>query len=383
MKVTIPIEFLKNAINRCIKFTSPKGLVQEYSYFYFYGDSLRATDGFTGVVQGGFPSFDTEIMIPADLFSKPVQSLTQDVEISLKSGNIFVKSGGFQTKFPVVSLNMDRVRIESPDPTHIRHFPEDFIASIRQVYFSVCKDETKVGMRGVYLKNNSLYSTDNYRMAKYPLHVNSHSFYELKEEWIIPDILLTQILSEKDPGSYCIDNQKIWLYYVEDNFLVFGKFPTAPFPECESMFMIKAWEENERVKFSSSKVVDSLSRLSFFATAYPNRLDVIVLPNKLVFVVSEGEIEAVEEVACETIFTGTFPVNVNYFKEAMERSDRFYVTDHAIYFYSESGLESILLRLEVKSAENLLERFRSSSANRETEKSGTATEDQEKGREEE
>ena len=386
MKVTIPIDILKNVVSRCIKFTNPKGLVQEFNYFYFTGDSLRATDGFVGIIQVMPVTFETDFMVPADLFTKPIQSLTKDVEIEVKDGNVIVKSGGFKTKFPVVNLNKERVRLEPPSIEVAKQFPivlkkdkepsRYFMKSLKQVYFSVCKDETKVGYRGVLFKESNgrkwFYSTDNYRSSRFELlEEESDPFFLRKEDWLVPDTLLSLVLEGEEPAAYCLEGEKIWLYY--SDFLVMAKFPTAPFRDVGGFF--ERPPGLEKVQFNSTEVSESLSRLSFFATAYPYRSDVVVIPpDRLIFVVKGGDIEAVEEVSCKTLATGVFPVNVNYFKEAAEKTTEFYFADPSIYFYSPSGLESVLLMLEAKSAEDLLERFRGIPKIRKMEEPGARTE---------
>gem|GEM_PF-6924108 len=343
MKKVFPIEALKKIVGRCVRFSNPRGLIQEYGYFYFDGDSLKATDGFVGIIHISPVTFETMVAVPSELFSRPIQTLSQDVELEVSDKNIVVRSGDFKAKFPVIGLDSKKVEINPPDFSMLSKLPSKFMDSLKQVLFSVSKDETKIGMRGILFKDKKFYSTDNYRISR------AKFLGDFKEGFFIPDRLLSLVLSEEDPIEYCLEGNKLWLFY--EDFLVFGILPSVPFPECDSLF---STPPAAKVYFTSSKVLECLDRLSVFVSNFPYRMDVLVYSNSIFFIVhSGGTIEAVEAIECKSEITGVFAANINYFREAAEKSEWFTFNKNIICFYSKAGLESILLQLEAKDLPDL------------------------------
>jgi len=357
--IIFPIEELQSIVSRSFGFSNPSGLVQEFGCFLFRGDSLIASDGFVGIIHALPITFEQDLLVPAMLFSRPIQSLSGDVTIRVEEGSVIIQSRGFKSKFPYLDLDKNRLSVAAPDLSEFKFFPKDFMASLNQVYFSVNKDETMVGLRGVKVDGQVFYSTDNFRISKYNYLLEKN---ESLEDLMIPDNLLIRILSEGEPDGYCLQGDRIWFTY--EDFLVFGKLPSAPFSDCESIFgsIKSSLEESNKVGFDSSALSESLTRLSFFATAYPNRIHVLIFPSRMVLVAKNGEVEAVEQVICDTAATGAFSVNLNFFKQAVERSDLFYFGTK-IYFLStrgfHKGLEIVLMPLEDSSAEALMGRFSS------------------------
>jgi len=282
-----------------------------------------------------------EFMLPSDLFSKAVSSLSKDVEVQVLDNHITVKSGRFESKFNIPKLDSSKIPFSPPEDSSIEKSPEDFMASLKQVYFSVSKDETKVEMRGIQFKNSFFYSTDNYRISRFA------TLFSMTKEWTVPDTLLSLILSEGEPEEFCIEKDKVWFFY--PSFLVFGTTFSLPFRDCEKIFnKISGLPTSSKVEYATTEVEEVLNRLVFFTNAYPYRLDVTVSSNKLLFKVKGSGAEAEEEAACKTELVGVFSVNIQLFVESLSKANAFYFTEGLVYFVSSSGLESILSCLDVR-----------------------------------
>lgn len=352
MKVVFKAEDLKKAVSRCVKYTNPKGFLSEYNYLCFNGDSLMATDGVVGIIHAIQINFgENRILVPADIFHKAIIALEgQDIEVTIRRG-VAIKAGGFKTKFQEIDAS-GYTSFEVPQEG-IKDIPKDFMADIKQIRFSVSSDSNKPEMMGVYFDGSHFYSTDNYRITRFALGE------PVEERLLIPNTLLSLIVSEGEPNGYCLEESKgrIWFFY--DEFIVFGKLLEGEFPNCGTVFetlgeKINA-NEMKKVAFDRANVAKALERLSMFKIEAPNRTDLVIQPGVLYLLVAGEGVEAIEKLPAETAHSGLFSVSLNFLKDAVNGTECFFFPDQGLkaplFFQSQTGLETLLLPLEVGDAE--------------------------------
>lgn len=365
LRIVFKAKDLKKSVSRCVKFTNPKGFLSDYNYLCFSGNSIMATDGTVGIIHATPINFgEDKILVPADILYKAISSLKdQEIEMTIGKG-VSIKSGSFKTKFQEINAwgyPPDGISFDIP-VEGIKDTPKDFMASIKEVRFSVGRDRNHPEMKGVYFDGQYFYTTDDYRMTRLK------SLETTEDAFLIPDFLLNKLVSEGEPSGFCIHQGAIWFFY--NDIIAFGKLleTDREFPNCKTVFEQYDWmvrnKELRLVRFDRPVLKMALNNLAPLRPEPPSyRLDVVVRPRVLLLLVAGEEGEAIEKVECETDASGVFSVNLNFFKDAVNATECFYFSDQekrAVYFSSQSGLETLLLPLELGDGESeaTLERAR-------------------------
>jgi DNA polymerase III sliding clamp (beta) subunit (PCNA family) len=362
LRIVFKAKDLKKSVSRCVKYTNPRGFLSDYNYLCFSGNSIMATDGTVGIIHATPINFgEDKILVPADILYKAILSLKdQEIEMTIGKG-VSIKSGGFKTKFQEINASdypPDGICFDIPVES-IKGAPKDFMASIKQVRFSVGTDKNKPALMGIYFDGQYFYSTDNYRVTRLK------SLETTEDAFLIPNALLKKVASEGEPSGFCIYQGAIWFFYKD--LIVFGKLLEGEFPNCKTYFekydgMVRN-EELRLVKFDRLALKMALNNLSPLRPEAPHRIDVVIRPGVLLLLAAGEGGEAIEKVDCETNGSGIFSVNLNCFEDAINATECFYFPDDEkspVYFLSQWGLETLLLPLEIGDVElgGVLERTR-------------------------
>ena len=116
----------------------------------------------------------------------------------------------------------------------------------------------------------------------------------------------------------------------------------------------------KKVSFDRSVVLKSLEWLSMYKVEEPNRTDLVIRPGILYLLVAGEGVEGEEELPISTESSGLFSVSLNYLKDAVNGTECFFFPDQKVkdpkvkptlFFQSQTGLETLLLPLEVGDGE--------------------------------
>lgn len=346
----IGFDFLQK-ISRCAKFTRESTLVPQLSYLCFSGNTITAYNGFSGIVQIVDEDFGDSVVVPSRMLIKILGSLESELEITLESTKkLLIKGKGIVARLDLVEC--EAWDWELPSLEEIRPLPSDFMDSIEQVYFTVCSDETKANMRGVFFDGEFVYSTDNIRMSRFPS--------KFPGSIVVPDSILNLIAGESSPMGYVLKEdgdggKKLWLRF--EDFLVWGREVTGSFPNCREIFSLPPGKELDVNLENLNKTLDLFGSL---VSLYPSRVDLIVDPPDLFAHISGLGISEIVRKVCTVNCDDSFLISLNlrFLGEMVSKTEKFFVNDKFIHLISSSGLESILLLLETSDAESILERIR-------------------------
>lgn len=345
-------EKMLSVVDRCCKFTRYSPISTELSCLCFSEGTISAYNGISGITH--LADLDLEPMaVPGESVRELLSSLGE-IDLCSESENVVISSGKrFETKFKTPLKSLPSWDFEMPPTDSVEPLPKEFFSGLKQVYFSVSKDETKPEMRGVFCSGGYLYSTDNVRITRFPIKLGEVL------DFVVPDNLLEYIIDESlPPLGYYVDKTKVWLIF--EGFLVFGQRSLLEFPDCKPIFESSRLESE--VKFDPVELGKVLDRFSFFCRSYPFSISVVVTPSgKLIVDSSSPGFEYATEITeCKTNVRAEigFSVNLNFFKEIVSKSNRFYINDRYLYFFSDSGLESLLITLGVIDTKSILSRMK-------------------------
>jgi len=325
-------------IDRCCKFTRYSAISPELSCLCFDEGTITAYNGISGIIH--LMGIDIQPMVvPASSVKELLNSLGE-LNLLSELGSISISSGKrFSSKFSNLLKSLPRWDFKVPTPDETELLPEKVFSGLQKVYFSVSTDETKADMRGVFCSGGYIYSTDNALMTRFPVDLGKIV------DFFIPDNLLGYIIDEqRGPVGYSLDSTKIW--FVFEDFVVFGQRFLGDFPNCKSVF--ESSKLTSEVKFDSTELGKVLDRFSFFVNSHPYLVDLVITPQGQLIVdaIASGIEFLTELVECETNVRDEigFSVHINFLKKIVSKSNRFYVNDSFLHFFSDSGLESLLFK---------------------------------------
>lgn len=354
---------LKSTIGKCTRFSTTRGLIPEYGYLAMRGDGhIFATNGVTGIRhQNPVTSLVEEFVLPSETFSGILSSFPADTEVDLikQDKYTFVKVGRtFRAKFP--NLQEESINIDIPPDAAKIPLPDGFGESLRQIVFSVPKDDRiKESLRGVYYNGKSFYASDNIKLSRITPN------FTLGEELFIPNQLLEHLVEDK-PLAYCTTEAEgverlLWFWFKD--YIIFGAVKGTIFPMGENDFNKILAEECNSTHISAEPVElkENVDRIFIVASQYRNRINIVAFKDELVlYTVIPSGIEAIEFLSVSSdVKDGEKPefvaVDINFFKEEIEQCSNFFFTDDFIYFRNEDGLESILKPLGVEDGATIME----------------------------
>lgn len=357
-------EELKSTIGKCTRFSTTRGLIPEYGYLAMReGGHIFATNGVTGIRhQNPVTSLIEEFVLPSETFFGILSSFPADTEVDLikQDKYTFVKVGrSFRAKFPNLqeeSINMDI----PPDEVKIP-LPDGFGECLRQIVFSVPKDDkVKESLRGIYYDGKSFYASDNIKLSRITPN------FTLGEELFIPNQLLEHLVEDK-PLAYCITEAEgverlLWFWFKD--YIIFGAVKGTVFPMGEGNFDKILVEECNSTHISAKpeELKENVDRIAIIAEQYRNRINIVAFKDDLaLYTVIPSGIEAIEFFPVSSdVKEGEKPefvaVDINFFKEEIERCSDFFFTDDFIYFRNKDGLESILKPLGVEDGAAIMEK---------------------------
>lgn len=359
-------DVLKSIIGKCNRFSTAKGLIPEHGYVAMREEGhILATNGVIGISHRNPITLSLEeFVLPSETFSKILTSFPPDTEVDLikQEKNTIIKVKGnrnFNAKFP--NLLDESISIDVPPEDAKIPLPDGLTDCLKQLLFSVPKDnKVKESLRGVFYDGKSFYASDNIKLSRI-----TPGFASLGEELFIPNQLLEHVVEDK-PLAYCISetdgaDKTLWFWFKD--YIVFVQVKGSVFPMGEANFdKVLAEKSNSTFISAPEELKETTDRISILADQYRGRVNIVAFKDELVFyTLSPSGIEAIEFLPVKSNITeGERPrfvaVDINFFKEEIERCSEFFFTEDFIYFSNKEGLESILKPLSVEDGVAVMER---------------------------
>ncbi len=360
----IPYE-LRKIIAKCAGFSTTKGLIPDYGYLYLKDDLIIATNGIIGIKYRSPITFKEEFVLPARTFSKLLSNMALGVTVKLekKEDHVLFRAGQFKAKFPLINT-YSQFSLQVPPEDNFINLPDGFTTCLKHLKFSGQRYErVEESLQGINYDGQSFYASDNVTLRRVtPTHT-----FSLEEPMFIPSQLLEHLLKE-NPLGYCIDigeglDRRIWFNF--EKYMIFGYVNNSLFPFGEEIFDRYLSERENSVQViprDLASLKKAIKRVAIVGEQYMNRLNLVACNGELILYAQEpAGMEIFESTPADiksnldrVVFVA---VDINFFKEEIERAKEFFFTERFVYFMnSEIGLESILKPLGVRDGAEVLER---------------------------
>jgi DNA polymerase III sliding clamp (beta) subunit (PCNA family) len=368
------ISQLRKIIAKCACFSTTKGLIPEYGYLYLKDDSIIAINGITGIKYRSPITFEEEFVLPAQIFSSLLSNVAPGVTVKLekKEDHVLLRAGRFRTRFPLINTD-SQISLQVPPEDNFTNLPDGFTTCLKHLKFSGQRNErVKESLKGINYDGQSFYASDNITLRRVtPTHT-----FSLNDPMFIPSQLLEHLI-EDNPLGYYIDigeNLDRHLWFNFEKYMIFGFVSDKPFPMGKEIFDKVLSERENSVQVIPRDLAfmkKAIKKVAIVAEQYMNRLNLIACNGELIlYAQTPAGMEAIEFVPADIKSnmdrTGFVVVDINFFKEEIEKTNEFFFTKDFVYFMnSEIGLESILKPLGVEDGPEVMERVEEYSRARE------------------
>ena len=351
---------LKDVIGKCARFSSTTGIIPEFGYLAIRDGFITAFNGYIGIKYRNPISISEEFILPAETFSRSLYKVEDStVNLIKKKDEVLFKSRRFKAKLPNPP-NEYTIIIDVPGDDMKKPIPEGFSDSLNQLLFSVPKDDkAKESLKGIYYDGEKFYASDNIKLSRFTPN------FKLEKDLFIPAKLLEHLIEDK-PLAYYLSDNKLWFWF--ENYVIFGVANKITFPMGKNFFDDKLSKKDESVIVSVDRELlnAATERIAIYAELYMNRMNVVALLDEIVlYAYAPSGVEAIEVLKATSNITpgdqaGFVSVDLNFFKEEVERASDFFFTSNTsdfVYFSNNTGLESILKPLAVEDGAEIIERI--------------------------
>ncbi len=204
-----------------------KGIVEESNNFIFSGKNILT---YNDKICIAYP-FETDFQcsVPANEFYRIVSGIDkEELELTLKNNKLSIKAQKTKAELSAgtgenILTMVDGLELDSVQKK-MKPLPTDFIEGISLCALSSSKDQTNPVLTCLFINNNIIASTDDFRISEYLMKG------KIETCMLIPAASILE-LTRFDVKKYAIDIHGAWAYFLSDDNLLFccrlvaGEFP--------------------------------------------------------------------------------------------------------------------------------------------------------------
>jgi len=201
-----------------LKFFTPGGLsLVEQKGCCLFVEGYLAT--FDGTVFLGIP-FDSELrcLVDMDSLSNVIRDVkgTESVSLSSEGTELLISCEGTKAGLPmeVEGEGVEFISARLSQEIEWKSLPGDFLEALKLCSFSASKDATQIELTGVYITDNHMVSSDDYKMTLYELSS------VLEDNLLIPASSVRRLVKIPNIVKYGLTDS--WIYFLGENGLIFG-----------------------------------------------------------------------------------------------------------------------------------------------------------------
>lgn len=369
-ELEVPVKELLPILNLLKGFTADRDIVPGLRHLWFAGDTIRASAGEASAMWCTPWTFPGEFSVSADLLTRLVNSLNdqghETCSFALADSGVVLRSPGFRATLnryaPAANEDLSAyLQREPPTAGRIALSPAWWKA-LDRLMFSVCQDETKPALRGVFWADNGLLmATDTFRISVLSPDVKTRVLSPHKGGFLLPDHLLSRLGGRRrEATETCLERDSIQWFFFESGAvagsLLHGAFPAKGCAGILKGVRMQGQEQQGTVVQlpEGAPLLIVLARLLEFAAPPTYRLEAAVGKDTLTLRVrdSDGAGREAEEVLPAVVVGPpvTFAMNGKYFRDAIEQvGGRFWIGPQGstvMYFVSgDKHLEHMIMLL--------------------------------------
>lgn len=301
-------------------------------YVYFLKNKIMAYNGNVCIV---IPTEnDVEVALPIEEFEKFINRISAK-EIDMVVGeNVELKAGRAKATFAKNDEILDSAKkLNINIPTDFEELPEDFIAGIKLVQYSVSKDMGREDQTFVKVEDNTLVSTDNFRVSEVTMSS------DLPKMFIAGGVL--KYLISYNVTSYSIDEGVIY-FKTKDDMYFMTRLGNVNFVEYEHLFDVNGDKftfpkDMDKLIDTASVTVDGISDI--------DKMVKVVIDNNVIKLSSKndiGMVEVEEELENNSV-TASFFINPEFMMDVLKVTNEAIITDNLILFNTDNFRQLIAL----------------------------------------
>jgi hypothetical protein len=236
-------------------------IAPEHSHFKINGRRIQAANGFMSIDLLHSEDLGIICSVPGDSLLSLLRGLQSDeVNLYIEKENLKVKTtkleGSFiilkNPKFVEINLEGQEKLLFSTDGL------DDFITGTKLCRNTVSKDKTTGSIRGVGIKENTLFGTDRWRISRYPL--SEKDMMDGRNLSIPVELLDFLIKNKEEVDEMFCNNQQLTVLLKED-ILVSSSLFTEEFPNLNQYF--PETDKSFQISFKDG-ITDTIERIITF-----------------------------------------------------------------------------------------------------------------------
>jgi len=339
------IELLK-ALSSVRPGLAQKEIVEEMVHFIFTGEEVATYNDEICVIVPFKTDFSCSVK--ADTLFKYLLKLPQpEIDMDLKEGQLLIRAGKSKAEFPIsanegIFSYLEKVA-DSLEEGEWKKTPENFFNGIKLCSFSAAKDRTMGTLTCVHVVRDSIYSSDQTRMSRFRMKGEMEGF-------LIEAATLQKLYGiHLNFDEYMVT--KSWINFRTRDDVLFSarrvlSQEDLKWDEKEKQFILKGTQVEipPKLKDALDKISIVLSNLQMIDKS----VNISLRKGKMLCSggsAASGFIE--EEVELDySLDNKDFSINVVYLQEALDKSQKFAVSDRHAQFESENFLHFSALMIE-------------------------------------
>lgn len=316
---------------------SKKDIIEELTHFIFTGHEIVTFNGKVSI-RKSFES-DFQCSVSGEEFYKIIDGIdSQEIILEKDKGYLFIKGGNTIGKIAIVD-NLDileKIEIDFKN-NKWKKVPTKFREALNFCLFSASKDLSFLMLTCCAVKENCVFSSDNFRISMYKLDGEM-------DDILIPLMAAIELV-KFDIKKYSVD--KNWIHFKTKELIIFslrkiqGDYPTVIhfFDDLEDENMIKI-ELSDSIK----KDINSLLFMSEGDTDLEKFIYIILEKNKLICKAENDKGWIIKESKIK--YNGKeikFKINPIFFAQILEKSRLIFISKRRAFFKEEGVFQHLMV----------------------------------------
>lgn len=263
-----------------------------------------------------------------------------DIEIERKDESVFIESDNGRTAELAVfdqsiitnlvkSLKLQTIKKK------LKNIPEDFLQAIKFCIFSVSKDASYPVLTCIYVNDDIVISSDDFRISKYVMNES------IEDSFLLPSKSAMELLKFDIQKYYVSDD---WVYFQsKDKAMFCSNIMQGDYPDYNDDFIFKG--KNLTLPKELKQYVENAVVMTDGNFDLDRRLTITLDNNELILRAEKSDIGWMED-TIDLKYKGTkkqFAINPHFFSDILERSSRAKLGDDRILFINKNSKHLISL----------------------------------------
>ncbi len=302
-----------------------KDIIEQTTHFIFTGKNILT---YNDQISISHP-FESELIcsIPADEFYKILNEIDEEeIDLSLQENILHFQTKKINVELSI-NLEIDKALLIEADENWKR-LPSNFLEGISFCLFSASKDMTHPVLTAIYINENKITSSDNYRISQY------YTKGKIKDSFLFSASIIKE-LTKFPVVQYSINDS--WIFFKTEDEIIFScRQIEGEFPDTSSIFEIKG--EEIILPEETKKAIDVSSILAEGEFESDKKITVNIKNGKLTCS-GQRDIGKINFTIKADSLKGkefTFGINPDFFKMILLKTNSVIIDENKLLFIAEN-----------------------------------------------